>query len=200
VNFIVHTLQDVNDQLARGRYFFMDIARQGIALYEAKGHPLADPQPLPEEVAREEAQDYFEEWFSTAEMFLESAEAQLAKRERRPAADLRLMKVGAFLLHQATERAYHCTLLVQTLYTPALHNIGRLHKRCVDLDRRFLAIWPNDSRFARRSFQRLKRAYIEARNSKHYKITREELDWLIVRIKALQDLVRTVCEERLAKR
>ena len=33
VNFIVHTLQAVNDGLARGRYFFMDIARDGISLY-----------------------------------------------------------------------------------------------------------------------------------------------------------------------
>ncbi|MBV5271598.1 MAG: nucleotidyltransferase domain-containing protein, partial [Afipia sp.] len=35
VNFIVHTLQEVNDGLAHGRYFFMDVARDGIALYES---------------------------------------------------------------------------------------------------------------------------------------------------------------------
>ena len=34
VNFIVHTLQEVNDGLAHGRYFFMDVAQDGIALYE----------------------------------------------------------------------------------------------------------------------------------------------------------------------
>src|SRR3546814_4452247 len=28
VNFIVHTLQEVNDGLAHGRYFFMDVARE----------------------------------------------------------------------------------------------------------------------------------------------------------------------------
>ena len=30
VNFIVHSLQEVNDGLAHGRYFFMDVARDGI--------------------------------------------------------------------------------------------------------------------------------------------------------------------------
>src|SRR3546814_4875422 len=30
VNFIVHTLQEVNAGLSEGRYFFMDIARDGI--------------------------------------------------------------------------------------------------------------------------------------------------------------------------
>ncbi|TCU15784.1 hypothetical protein EV132_106126 [Rhizobium sullae] len=38
---IVHCLSDVNDQLARGRPFFTDIARDGIVLYEEPGHPLA---------------------------------------------------------------------------------------------------------------------------------------------------------------
>ena len=33
VNFIVHTLQEVNDGLAHGRYFFMDLKRDGIAIF-----------------------------------------------------------------------------------------------------------------------------------------------------------------------
>jgi predicted nucleotidyltransferase len=32
VNFIIHTLQEVNDGLAHGRYFFMDVRADGIAL------------------------------------------------------------------------------------------------------------------------------------------------------------------------
>jgi len=32
VNFIVHTLGEVNDGLADGRFFFMDVARDGIAI------------------------------------------------------------------------------------------------------------------------------------------------------------------------
>jgi uncharacterized protein len=61
VSLIVHTLSDINDQLARGRYFFIDIVREGIALFEAKGPKLADPQPLEEAVAKEEAKGYFEQ-------------------------------------------------------------------------------------------------------------------------------------------
>jgi predicted nucleotidyltransferase len=45
VNFIVHSLQEVNDGLAHGRYFFMDIARDGIALYQADDEPLHQPKP-----------------------------------------------------------------------------------------------------------------------------------------------------------
>jgi len=39
-NFIVHALTDVNQQLTRGRPFFVDIVRDGIVLYEAPGGPL----------------------------------------------------------------------------------------------------------------------------------------------------------------
>src|SRR3954454_12986679 len=35
VNFIVHSLHEVNDGLSQGRYFFMDVARDGIALYQS---------------------------------------------------------------------------------------------------------------------------------------------------------------------
>ncbi|MBX2808677.1 MAG: hypothetical protein KTR20_08595 [Cellvibrionaceae bacterium] len=41
-----------------------------------------------------------------------------------------------------------------------------------------LEIFPGQDRFQRRSFQRLKRAYIDACYSEHYAITSEELNWL----------------------
>jgi len=45
VNFIVHTIQEVNDGLAHGRYFFMDVAKDGIALYEYDDKELHKPKP-----------------------------------------------------------------------------------------------------------------------------------------------------------
>src|SRR5271154_3277857 len=60
VNIIVHTLQEVNSALASGQYFFTDIARDGIALYELPGHPLATPKPATAKAAYEAARGYFE--------------------------------------------------------------------------------------------------------------------------------------------
>ena len=70
IQIIVHSLADVNDQLARGRYFFMDIVREGIVLYEAEGHPFVEPRPLSPEMAHEEAHGYFDEWLPDAQYFL----------------------------------------------------------------------------------------------------------------------------------
>jgi predicted nucleotidyltransferase len=58
-NFIVHDLTDVNKQLKRGRPFFVDIVRDGIALYEAPDHPLEHAEPLSPQAALKEAQGYF---------------------------------------------------------------------------------------------------------------------------------------------
>jgi len=116
VNFIVHTLQEVNDGLAHGRYFFMDIAKDGIALYQFDDSELHTPKPKTSQQAIRMAQEYFEEWYPSAARFKKAAEFLAADGGLREA---------AFNMHQAAERMYHCVLLVVTFYTPlcrARHN------------------------------------------------------------------------------
>ncbi|MBB4170891.1 HEPN domain-containing protein [Rhizobium sp. BK538] len=185
---IIHTLADVNDQLSRGRPFFVDIARDGIPLYEEPGHALAEPRPLTAEAADAEAKQHFERWFANASYCL--IQAQNAVQDTMP-------NHAAFDLHQATERFYHCVLLTLTLYSPKSHRVKVLRSQAEGLDLRLVEAWPRDSRFSRRCFELLSRAYVEARYSSKYKISTEELTWLVERVKALQDLIETVCKERL---
>ena len=102
------------------------------------------------------------------------------------------------MLHQATERAYHCLLLTLTLYSPKSHRIKVLRSKAEELDKRLIAAWPRDNRIARRRFELLSRAYVEARYSPNYAISAEELQWLVERVKVLQEVVETSCRERLA--
>lgn len=52
---VVHTLHDINQKLERGRQFFLNIEREGIALYSLKGSKgFTKPKPLSPEVALEE--------------------------------------------------------------------------------------------------------------------------------------------------
>ncbi|TAA51723.1 HEPN domain-containing protein [Shinella sp. JR1-6] len=188
VNFIVHSYQDVNDQLARGRPFFVDIARDGVVLYEASGFPLTSPKTLTPEVTRDLARQYFEQWFpDTAELLAGAA----FYRDRGN------LNLAAFQLHQATERLYHCTLLVLALYSPKSHKLTFLRSQAERIAPQLIGIWPRDSRFAKRSFARLDRAYVDARYSPAYEITNEELVWLIDRVTMLQKTVAKACMERL---
>lgn len=188
-SFIVHSLADVNKQLKHGRYFFTDIVREGAALYEAPDHPFAAPEPLSKEDARAEAHGYFDKWFPSASNFLDIATYATSKTAFNEA---------AFNLHQAAERLYHCFLLVDRLYSPKSHKLNFLRNLCEELDGSLIAAWPRDSRFNQRCFELLRRAYVDARYSPHYKITSEELQWLIERVGVLRDLTKAACEARLA--
>ena len=67
VSVIYHSLDDVNEKLWLGRYFFVNILRDGILLHAEPGHPFVEPQPFSPAEALNETQDYFEEWFESAE-------------------------------------------------------------------------------------------------------------------------------------
>ncbi len=188
VNFIVHTLQEVNDGLAHGRYFFMDVAKDGIALHEADDRALHTPKPKTPEQALAMAQEYFEEWLPTAMGFKRNA--GYAVRD----GDLRL---AAFLMHQTAERLYHCVLLVCTFYTPHVHNLGFLRTQAERIDMRLVDAWPRDTRLDRARFEKLKEAYVKARYSKHYRITEEELLWLGGCVEELGRAVHAICSERI---
>ncbi|MBB3944620.1 HEPN domain-containing protein [Rhizobium skierniewicense] len=188
VNFIVHSYEEVNSLLARGWPFFVDIARDGIPLYDAPGHPLASPKNLAPDEVRAEAQKHFDHWFPSASAFLELTQQAYAGGHGKQA---------VFLLHQSSEALYHCILLVKSLYSPKSHKLTFLRSHAEQIAPELSTIWPDDTKFAKRCFSRLERAYVDARYSPAYDITDEELAWLTERVKLLQDAVLAVCEKAL---
>jgi predicted nucleotidyltransferase/HEPN domain-containing protein len=188
VNFIVHSLHEVNDGLAHGRFFFMDVRRDGIAIYQSDDSELAEPKPKTPAEALAMAQEYLDEWFPSAHSFYRSFEHSVADG---------FLKNAAFQLHQSTEQLYHCVLLVCTFYTPHVHNLAFLRTQAERLDRRLTYVWPMDSRKERAMFEKLKDAYVKARYSKHYRISAEELAWLSSCVEELGRVVQEVCMERI---
>jgi len=189
VSIVYHSLDDVNAKLRLGRYFFMDIVRDGIALFEEPGFGFAEPQPLSPEQALRETQDYFDEWFDSAVKFKRAAD--FLRGDGAP-------KEAAFNLHQATERFYHCLFLVRTLYSPKTHNLNQLRQLTEAVEPRLKAVWPRETKFERRCYELLREAYVKARYSRYYRISEEQLEWLSGRVELLQRIVLEVCEERIA--
>ena len=190
VNFIVHSLHEVNDGLAHGRVFFMEVAKDGVAIYEADDRELATPKPKTPQQALAAAKEYFEEHVAGAAEFLEGYKFYMGRES---------WKKAAFLLHQATENIYSCALLTLTYYAPYNHNIAFLRSLAEGLDRRLYGIWPEDTHRDRAMFQKLKEAYTKARYSKHYRISEDELTWLGARVEELGRVVHQVCSERIAE-
>lgn len=188
VNIMAHTLDDVNRSLKCGEYFWVDIVRDGILLYDLPSHALATPMPLTPADAYEMAGGYFAGWLGKIDSALEGAQFYAEKGHKNDA---------AFTLHQATERAYACFLLVCTLYFPRSHNIKFLRSLSEDKDQRLVAAWSREAKRDRRRFELLKRAYVEARYSRSYEIGSDDLDALAASVTGLRALVERLCRERL---
>lgn len=188
VNFIVHSVDEVNAGLAQGRYFFMDVAGDGIALYQSVDDDLPEPQPKTPHAALEMAHEYFDDWLPSAADFYDGHTDALNRGN---------LKKAVFDLHQSTERYYHCAMLVCTFYTPHVHNLAFLRTQAERIDARLLEAWPREAKADRARFEKLKDAYVKARYSKHYSISAEELSWLGARVAVLAGLVEAICRERI---
>jgi predicted nucleotidyltransferase/HEPN domain-containing protein len=193
VNIIVHTLEEVNEGLSRGEYFWVDIARDGIALYELPGVALATPKPLTAADAYRMAQGYFAEWLPSIDRALATAKEQ----ELKGADDLGWRKDAAFTLHQAAERAYTCFLLVRTHYVPRSHNLKFLRSLAEAKEPRLIDSWPRATKLDRRRFELTKRAYVEARYSASFEIGPDDLAAITAAIRSLRDTVEAVSREWL---
>src|SRR5438309_3629668 len=105
VNIIVHSLDEVNQALKRGEYFWVDIVRDGIALYELPQHELAAPMPASPRDAVRRAEGYFAAQLTSSSNWLSTARWSLTQGIDR---DWR--NKAAFALHQAAEASYACFL------------------------------------------------------------------------------------------
>jgi predicted nucleotidyltransferase/HEPN domain-containing protein len=190
LNIIVHTLADVNRALTRGEYFWVDIIRDGILLYELPNHALARPKPLTSADAYQMATDYFESHIQKIDSALKLARFAIDESEFNDA---------AFMLHQAVERAYACYLLAATFYFPRSHNIKFLRSLAEDREPRLVKAWPRDSKIDRRRFELLKRAYVEARYSPSYEIGTADLEALATSAAKLRTIVEAICNERIVE-
>ena len=188
--FIVHSLREVNTELKKGHYFFSDIRKEGIVLYELDDEPLAEPKPLNAGERLAVAREHSEAKVRFAEGLFDGYQFHLSKQRFGHA---------AFELHQTLEQAYSCVLLTLTNYGPASHNIKFLRSLAEEQDLRLVEAFPRDHHRQRAWFNTINEAYVKARYSKHFEISEEALVWLGERTAHLLELVKVVCDEHIQK-
>ena len=134
------------------------------------------------------AKEDFKQWFNSAKEFYVQYEYAFQRRK---------YKVAAFLLHQVVERFYSTVLLVFTGYKGKRHNIEKLGRQVSGYDTAFLKVFPRATKKQDEMFKLLKKAYIDARYKKDYKITKKQLEYLAKRVKLLQRLTKKICKEKI---
>ena len=188
VTFVVEPIKYLNQQLEKSQYFFSDLKKEGILLYNSGEFTLAEPKDLNQEERKQIAKDDLEVWFGSGAEFLLGVDFYTNKS---------LLNKAAFLLHQATESFYSAILLVFTGYKPRLHDIEKLGSLASNYSDELLKIFPRDTKEQEEIFVLLKSTYTEARYNKNYKITEEQLLYLTKRIEKLKSVTEEICTNRI---
>lgn len=195
VNLLVTDIDEINKGLDAGLQFFRDVVEQGIALYEAPGHAFRPLKPLDARAAVKLASTYFRRQTNTAATKLQLARYAIDQGHTKD-----WPQTAAFNLHQAVEAAYLAVLRVKGLYAPSSHNIAFLRGLAEAQAPKLSSVWPRESQTLRKPFEKLRRAYVDARYDQDaYRVTTAELEHLHDRAEALFKSARAICEERLRK-
>jgi len=189
VCIITHNIQYVNEMLRQGQYFFSDINKEGILIYDSKRYELAKIKKKwsPEERQRLALED-FKYWYESSSSFWDSFQNAFVKQNYVHA---------AFQLHQVVERLYSAILLVFTTYRPKLHDIEKLGKLATAHDPKLLTVFPSGTEEQKRLFDLLKSAYIDSRYNKNFVVVREELEWLGKRVSKLHKMTASICRKKI---
>lgn len=189
LSIIYHTFTYVRQMITEGRYFFTDIKKEGKHLYyRGSKFSLGKVKILTPQQRKQIAKDDFKQWFKNAEEFYDSFEHKFSKRQ---------YKLSAFMLHQAVESFYSAITLVFINYRFRTHDIELLGIKAVSYNKEFAKVFPSQTAAQKRAFTLLKKAYIDARYKKDYKITKKQLEYLAARVKILEKLTKKICEAKM---
>lgn len=119
VSIIAHDINDLNKKIEMGEYFFVDIKKEGIMLYNSGEYKLAKTRKLSDEERSKVAKEDFDYWFGSASRFFN----QFQKLINSTLSNFDF-NLSAFFLHQTTERLYVAILLVFTQYKSKTHDLN----------------------------------------------------------------------------
>ena len=117
VQFIHDSIKKVNEDLKYSRYFYTELKRDGIMLYNRGKNKLARRKPLKFGEIKKQGEEYFGEKYAKARLFMEQAVFMYDKEE---------YVMSSFNLHQACENLFNAIMLTFTLKNDKEHNLEEI--------------------------------------------------------------------------
>ncbi|QIK54350.1 HEPN domain-containing protein [Dysgonomonas sp. HDW5B] len=188
VQFISEDMKKLNKYLKEGRYFYTQIKQEGVILYDSGKHKLARRRKLSFEEIKQQAEEYFNDKFQSANEFLENANFNYSKE---------WYKKSSFMLHQACESYIYAIRLVFTLENPKQHNLSKLLNSVKKYSSLFIKVFPQDTPEEKRLFELIKAAYVNGRYDPDFIVTKEDVDALVPKVELLRDITKKICEEKI---
>lgn len=190
IQFVSESICNLNKAIDKGRYFYTDIKKDGIMLYDSGQHKLARRRKLNYAEIRDLAKEYFDEKYKMANSFL---------CDVFHASDREDYKQASFYLHQACENYYRCIILTYTLYSPKEHRLYKLKSSAKSCSLDTASALVQDTEEDKRLFQLLVDAYVQSRYNSHFLVSKEDIEALIPKVEQLRDITKQCCEARIAE-
>jgi HEPN domain-containing protein/predicted nucleotidyltransferase len=189
VQVIVEQISRVNRLIEDRQFFFLDIQREGIELYNSGRCSFVEPpEKVSPKVRREYAEDYFEMWFEKAKKFNKIAIFCLAEDDYTE---------SAFMLEQVFEFCYKCIGYVFSHYAPDEHDLFKLREIAEKYESSLIKIFPIDKPREQDDFEKLNRAYIGARYIKDYQVSKQEIERWKTEAEKLLATTEQVCKTKI---
>lgn len=188
VQFIHDSIKKVNEDLKYSRYFYTELKRDGIMLYNRGKNKLARRKPLKFGEIKKQGEEYFREKFAKARLFIEQAVFMYDKEE---------YVMSSFNLHQACENLFNAIMLTFTLKNDKEHNLEELFKASRGYAPELIRVFPVGNEEEERLFKILVCSYIEARYNPEFKVSREDVEDLMVKVEKFEEVTKQVCERRI---
>ncbi|WP_455972574.1 HEPN domain-containing protein [Bacteroides congonensis] len=188
-SIIVETPAIINRAMRRKHYFFYEIIKDGILLYDDGTFQIGKPEKLPYREIKQYAEEEYAECFPLAEGFLKHG--HLDKEEEN-------YKLGSFELHQACERFYKTFTLVYSGIRPKSHELKVLGAMARNRSRGFANVFPTNTPEENKAFEKLCKAYIEARYNRLFTVSKEQYEYMLARTEVLREVTIRECAARLA--
>lgn len=184
-NIIVETPVTINRAIRRKHYFFYEIIKDGILLYDDGTFQIGKPEKLPYREIKQYAEEEYAECFPLAEGFLRHGH-------------LDNYKLGSFELHQACERYYKTFTFVYSGIRPKSHELKVLGAMVRSCSREFANVFPTHTFEDNKAFDKLCRAYIEARYNRLFTVSKEQYEYMLARTEVLREVTIRECAARMA--
>lgn len=183
-HFLAYSVESFNKGIREGRYFFTDIVKEGIVIYNSGEYEIEPVRELNYSQILKLSQEYYNEYYESAEDFLDGAKYYYSKER---------YKKASFLLHQALENYLLAIILTDSLYSPKCHSIKELLKESKMFTPDAVLCFPDDTPENKRLINLLEDAYVQSRYNKDFIVTKEDCDEIIRRLERLRILVKDFC-------
>ena len=135
--FINDDISKLNSDLSEGRYFYTELKREGILLYDSGKHKLARRRKLHYDEIKQQAEEYYNEKLKRANEYFDIA-AYCYDKEK--------YHLASFNLHQTCENLFYAVRLTYTLRNSKQHNLAKLLSSVRKYSPEFSKIFPNETK------------------------------------------------------